>query len=273
MFSSYFPKWRRPFFKAFFCLLFLCFLSEKIYAQKEEEKKRDRDALFFLAQTYEENQQYAWAIPLYEELRAESWQTEMKKKISLRLVLCYSFAKRTSSAISLAQEVIKNFSLLPPEKAKIQYLLAINFMDKNNQAPYAFRKESIEKSWKILTEISSPNPSYQEAQKLWENRVVEKKSPTWAGILGVVPGLGSLYAKKPKEALYSFFVVAMFGSAFLQAQKTHQNILQYAFGFLTLSFYGGSIYAGVNSTHAYNSEQELKFFNQVRDRYQLFLQP
>jgi putative component of membrane protein insertase Oxa1/YidC/SpoIIIJ protein YidD len=87
------------------------------------------------------------------------------------------------------------------------------------------------------------------------------KKPALAGVLGVVPGLGYLYASHKQTALSAFVVNGLLGFATYTSIRTHNYGLAALTGVFGASFYIGNISGSVKSVRRYNQN---KYESQVR---------
>jgi tetratricopeptide (TPR) repeat protein len=95
------------------------------------------------------------------------------------------------------------------------------------------------------------------------------KSPTLAGALGLVPGLGYLYCERPRDALVAFGVNAGLALAAIEAFEQDMETLGVLVGLVGLGFYTGSIHGTVNAAHKYNSAQARGFLEQLKQRFKV----
>jgi tetratricopeptide (TPR) repeat protein len=105
----------------------------------------------------------------------------------------------------------------------------------------------------------------QYSKKALEGKLITLKSPFLAGILGVFPGLGYLYAGRPQTALSAFVVDVLFFYSTYSAFKKGQKSLGVIVGLFTLGWYCGSIYGGAVSAYLYNQRVKEEFFEFFED--------
>ena len=252
---------------------------------KPTEAQAEIQRLIFtlqLAKLYSRSSRWSWAE---QELMALFDQTNDPPKLSLMPVVFWQeyfyllaqasfFAGDYALSISVSSMLLNDFSLPPERQQELRFMRVVGYFDLYQPYAYPLRKQAIEQGWNLRKETSGLRRyDLEQAYQAWESRSVPQKSPTLAGVLGVVPGLGSWYADRPKQAIYSFVVVSLFSLAYLEANRSDQPLLAAPFLFLSVSFYAGSIYAGVSSTHDYNSTQHLKSLNRIRDNYNLYHLP
>ena len=90
------------------------------------------------------------------------------------------------------------------------------------------------------------------------------KSPRLAGALGVVPGAGYLYCRRPGDALAAFLFNSMMMLAAYEAFDNGNGALGAVISVVELGFYGGSIYGSVGAAHKYNKRQTAFFLDRLR---------
>ncbi|MBU1319434.1 MAG: hypothetical protein KKH67_09605, partial [candidate division Zixibacteria bacterium] len=82
------------------------------------------------------------------------------------------------------------------------------------------------------------------------------KSPTFAGMLAAIPGLGYLYDGYPKTALSSFIVNGLFFWGTYQAFDNRDYGLGALMGIFSFGWYTGNIYGSVISASRRNVKLE-----------------
>lgn len=104
--------------------------------------------------------------------------------------------------------------------------------------------------------VPSTNPYWQQAQL---NVAIcdaaadpNLKSPSLAGVLSIVPGLGYAYAGYPKTAFSAFLVTSGFIWATVESFDRGNEGLGALLGVLSFGWYSGNIYGAVESAHRYN---------------------
>ncbi|MFC2111156.1 hypothetical protein ACFLQ5_01750 [Bacteroidota bacterium] len=118
-------------------------------------------------------------------------------------------------------------------------------------------------------EILSSNTEYKVQnldEKYSELLSVKKKSPFIAGTLsGIVPGLGKVYAGKPKQGLSSFLAVTTFGVQAFEYYKKKglKSSGFYVFGTLFTVFYIGNIWGSALSVKIVQDEYDYEINNKI----------
>ena len=81
------------------------------------------------------------------------------------------------------------------------------------------------------------------------------KSPTLGGWLGMVPGLGYLYAGEKANALRSLILNGLFIYGMVQTGEDEEWGAFSVITFLEITWYTGSIYGGIDASHRYNQRR------------------
>lgn len=79
------------------------------------------------------------------------------------------------------------------------------------------------------------------------------KSPSTAGLMSVVPGLGYLYAGYPKTAISAFLVTSGFIWATIEAFDRDNQGLGALLSLLSFGWYSGNIFGAIGSADRYNA--------------------
>ncbi len=96
-----------------------------------------------------------------------------------------------------------------------------------------------------------------------------KKSPTLAGILCIVPGLGQFYCGYYGEGVMAIVFNGIFGYLTYDAIRKGKQVDDYgyatagAWGFIELIFYSGNIYNGIMSAKKFNHRAEERFLREI----------
>ncbi len=81
------------------------------------------------------------------------------------------------------------------------------------------------------------------------------RSPTLAGVLGIVPGLGYLYAGYPESALSALIVNGLFIWSAYEAYDKGHNVLGATLTLFGFGWYAGNIYGSANSAVRHNDRK------------------
>lgn len=139
----------------------------------------------------------------------------------------------------------------------------------NMLCAYTFAKQfNWDKSNFYFNKIPTSSNYYHIAQKnlqiLEEVKNQKIKNPFIAGVLGIIPGAGYLYASHKQTAIASFVVNSLLMYA------TYSNIEKKNYGMVTLvgvfslSFYIGNISGSVRSAKRYNQSIRMHYLNKIQ---------
>ncbi len=106
-----------------------------------------------------------------------------------------------------------------------------------------------------LRALSSPPPEAISA--LEEYGKGRDKSPRLGGALGIIPGLGYVYAGEYGNALRSMILNALFIYGMIDTAQEEQWGGFGVITFFELTWYSGSIYGGFDAAHRYNRDRLL----------------
>ena len=93
------------------------------------------------------------------------------------------------------------------------------------------------------------------------------KSPTTAGILAIIPGLGHVYTKRYKDGMVAFLLNGLTIWAAVEAFDEDLDVLGGLLTALEVGWYSGNIYSAVNSAHKYNRKVRDDFRRSLPDRF------
>ncbi len=153
---------------------------------------------------------------------------------------------------------------------------AFSWMDKDSDRLFYYRQKNIKKALDILKPLQITEPRIFSFVNEWENGItnLDEKSPWLAGSLSaIVPGSGSLYTGRYREALYSFFVNFIFLGATLEANRSGEEAKASILGIFALVFYAGNIYTAINGAYKYNDFSQTHYWNNLRKKHNFFLNP
>ena len=252
------------------CFSFLLFLVKTpLVIAQEITAKQQQD---FANQLYK-NKEYYRAITEYERFLFFFPEHPASLRAKIQIGKAYQAGKNYQAAIDYWQQIQAENPLLENNDI-INLLYAIAWLDKDKERIFYYRQENIKQSIAILKKL---NPNLTTANldfaKEWNagQQQLAKKSPLVAGTLSaIIPGLGSAYNSRYKEAFYAFFITSLFISATLEAQKQNDVNKTSVFGFFALAFYGGNIYTAVNGAYKYNELSKQHYLQNLRTRYDLF---
>ncbi len=102
---------------------------------------------------------------------------------------------------------------------------------------------------------------------------IPTKSPTLAGSLSVLPGLGQLYCERYEDAIIAFLLNGGLIWASVEAFNHDLYALGGVIGFVELGFYAGNIYGAVGDAHKYNSRATRTFSNGLTRKWRVGMLP
>jgi hypothetical protein len=92
-----------------------------------------------------------------------------------------------------------------------------------------------------------------------------EKSPVFAGVLSIVPGLGHIYLGEYAVAFTAFCWNGVFGFATYDAfQRGHYGVGA-LLAAMELLWYSGTIYGAVSGAHRYNRDARLNFLDELEE--------
>lgn len=224
------------------------------------------------ADTLYQKKEYYRSISEYKRLLYFYPNYSDKEEIQLKIGKAYLAGGDYNLAIDYWQNLFLKNQQLNRESKR---LYVISLLDKDNRRLFAYRQENVNQAISILKQIK-PSLALDSVSfiKNWENRTIATKSPLLAGSLSaLIPGVGSIYINRPKEAFYSFFITSLFIAATLESQKSDNKSQAVILGSISLAFYGGSIYTSVNGAYKYNDLLNQKYLNNLRGLHNLYFYP
>jgi tetratricopeptide (TPR) repeat protein len=81
------------------------------------------------------------------------------------------------------------------------------------------------------------------------------RSPALGGTLGLIPGMGYLYAGEPANALRSLILNSIFIFGMVHTAQEEQWGAFAVITFFEFTWYSGSIYGGIDASHRYNRKR------------------
>ena len=84
---------------------------------------------------------------------------------------------------------------------------------------------------------------------------IPRKSPSIAGVMGIVPGGGYLYCGRLKDAVFAFALNSGLIWAAVEAFDNDRPAMGSLITLVGTGFYAGSIYGGISSAHKYNRRE------------------
>lgn len=91
------------------------------------------------------------------------------------------------------------------------------------------------------------------------------KSPTVAGILSIIPGVGKFYTKNYTDGITSFLLTGLFTFLAYDNLRSVHRFRGYFFSVVSAGFYLGNIYGSVVSAYRYNRNYDEKIITETND--------
>ena len=121
--------------------------------------------------------------------------------------------------------------------------------------------------------VEKKSPLYPSALDLAEESLngnqLSYKSPTTAGTLAIIPGLGHAYLHRYKDGLVALLLNGLTIWAAVEAFNEDLNVLGGLLVALEVGWYAGNIYSAVNSAHKYNRKVRNDYRRSLPDRLNL----
>jgi tol-pal system protein YbgF len=121
--------------------------------------------------------------------------------------------------------------------------------------------------------VEQGTPLYPSALDLTEMSLkgeqLSYKSPTTAGIMAIIPGLGHVYTKRYKDGMVAFLLNGLTIWAAVEAFDEDLDVLGGLLTALEVGWYSGNIYSAVNSAHKYNRKVRDDFRRGLTDRFSI----
>lgn len=121
--------------------------------------------------------------------------------------------------------------------------------------------------------IEKKSPLYPSALDLAEESLkgnqLPYKSPTTAGTLAIIPGLGHAYLHRYKDGLVALLLNGLTIWAAVEAFNEDLNVLGGLLVALEVGWYTGNIYSAVNGAHKYNRKVRDDFRQNLPDRFDI----
>ncbi len=121
--------------------------------------------------------------------------------------------------------------------------------------------------------VEQGSPLYPSALDLTEMSLkgeqLSYKSPTTAGFMAIIPGLGHVYTKRYKDGMVAFLLNGLTIWAAVEAFDEDLDVLGGLLTALEVGWYSGNIYSAVNSAHKYNRKVRDDFRRSLTDRFNI----
>jgi TolA-binding protein len=228
-----------------------------IYYFPEDEKVEQAMHKIGLAHMYSGD--FNDAIDAFRSLVRKYRDTETALKSYLWISECHARKKEYGYAVLTLQDLIK----------------IADDMDLKDEALYRMGWHYIEMAkWeeahRTFDSISPRNKDrYRLAllsAELSNSRFIDRKDPTLAGFLSILPGAGYAYCERYHDAAVAFFLNGGLGYAAVESFDHGLIALGAVITFVELGFYAGNIYGSVSSAHKYNQSKIDDFIHTIKKR-------
>ncbi|KAK3608893.1 hypothetical protein CHS0354_006934 [Potamilus streckersoni] len=181
----------------------------------------------------------------------------------------YMSGDRLQDAVDYWQNADTGITLKPDSQKRVQIYLTLSYLDLEREKPYSnggdLRMDQNDFSQRDFH-------TFAERFNAGQAQIQDKYKSPWlaGGLSAVLPGAGSAYNGRYIEAAYVFVLTSVFLYATFDSERRGEKGYVPVFAFFTIAFYGGGIYAAVNSTHRYNDRLHTDFLDEQRRRYRIF---
>lgn len=230
-------------------------LLKNLNTQKTLTFSQSDSINYYIANIYYHKEQYDSAIYYYDKISLDN-----PFSLKSEFYLCNSYIK-SDSILHAKENLLKISSSDTSIIELIQFQLSgIALLERNYHAFDNYAKKFTYQNPNLLVEEKNLMDCSLKIKQL------KKKSPFIAGSLStLVPGLGKVYAGKPKQGISAFLPIAILG---LQAYEAYQkdgikNARFIIFGSLFSVFYIGNIWGSALSVHVVNQEMNNEVNRQI----------
>lgn len=218
---------------------------------------------FRLAASYQNAGRLASAIQAYQLLIDTYPASPLMQRARSNIAQCQLLDGKKEVAIRSLQQFLSEHphSDLAP---RAQFMIATVQMEDKDW-------EKASKTWEQIS-AKYPNTRFAEAsdqltRMVRSRKLMPKRSPALSGLLSaVIPGLGQAYSDRFLDGLQSLTVVGTIGAGAAYYINQEQYEVAIPVGLLGLFFYAGNVYGGVQAAKTFNSSQEGKFLDGLRDK-------
>lgn len=242
------------------------------------ERVLDDEALYRYAMHLYRKGEYYRAVTEYKRLLHFFPESPRAGEAQLQIGRSYMAGGLTAEAVAYWREGLERGTSVAASLNRYRILYGISLLDHKRTDPYRLRLGHIQAAIDVLEDVEARDEESSRVQDFvqdWKTLPEpDTKSPWLAGTMSaVVPGAGSLYSGRRMEALYAFFLTSLFYLATVDAVNSDNVPLTGVFGFFTLAFYGGNIYAAVNSTHKHNDRLHADALTGLRRQHDIWFVP
>ncbi len=217
---------------------------------------------FRLAASYQNAGKLESAIQAYQLLIDTFPFSTLMQRAQSNIAQCQLLEGNKEMAIRSLQQFLSTYpeSDLAP---RAQFMIATVQMEGKDW-------EKASKTWEKIA-VKYPDTRFAEASHrliciVRSSKLMPQRSPTFSGLLSaVIPGLGQAYSGRFLDGLQSLTVIGTIGAGTAYYINREQYEVAIPVGLLGLFFYAGNVYGGVQAAMTFNSRQEDKFLDGLRD--------
>jgi tetratricopeptide (TPR) repeat protein len=219
-------------------------------------------ARYLIGTAYLEGKQYETARNVLTEVY-ESYSHKLLGGKALLLIGESYFAQGISEEAQFYfKRVIQEFPL-PELTNPAYYRLGWSRMSSNQWLEAS-------ETFKLVEKQSPLYPSALDlAERSLKGNQLSYKSPTTAGTLAIIPGLGHAYLHRYKDGLVALLLNGLTIWAAVEAFNEDLNVLGGLLVALEVGWYAGNIYSAVNGAHKYNKKISDDFRQNLPDRFEM----
>jgi len=227
----------------------------------------DRDLAQY-AKKLQQQGEYYRAISEYKRLLHYFPRSPLAKKARLGIAIALRQGGEIEGAITYLEKLEPKYR---SEEARL--LLGLCYLDFQTGHPFATRQDQRTKGLELFAQ-SNHLSAKEFALEAGHEPSPPPYSPSLAaGLSTILPGAGSAYLGRWKEALYAGFFTLSFGWASYEASQRDRPDLSLGFGIFAAAFYGGSIYTAANGAHKLNDQAQQKAFDELRGKHGIWFSP
>lgn len=207
---------------------------------------------FRIGQSYQAGGRHAAALAVFDALRDRAHQPRLRAWASLaaaRSLYLDGRYRQSAAALDVLLDGIEDFDL----QGHALFLEACARLRHGDTAGSQILLASIRAGHPVASRAMQLEATIDEVGRL------PGKSPTLAGILSLVPGLGHIYLEEYSIALTAFVWNGLFGYATYDAFQRGHHGMGTLLAAMSLLWYSGTMYGAIAGAHRYNRDARLGF--------------
>lgn len=215
-----------------------------------ETKAQARGGLFWVA-AYEYTQARQWNLAPGLLDRAEDSNRELKPVVLLLRAEVASAEKKHVEAVYYLQSAVGEETTSDMRKFVVRRM-----------AGEHLRAGQSDQACAVLNQAPGNEAAALAALQLYARE--RDKSPVLGGVLGLIPGLGYMYAGEYANGLRSLILNGLFVGAMVYSGVEDQWGAFAVISFFEITWYGGSIYGGIDAAQRYNRARQERCLEAVQ---------